>query len=258
MRNLLALTAAALLLAAPSARADYHIFAPTEIDLGELELEHNGSASFDHLPANNGARSYTLELGTGLTPWWHSEIEAGFDREPGQGQPTLLSQLVWENMFELTEPGEYWADVGVYAEYGQSLAHGTHAAANEITFGPAISKDIGRTTNTINLFFTRQFGPDETTQGLDFTYAWQTKYNIWEQFSPAIEIYGDAGVIGSSPALSQQQLLIGPVAIGAFKLHDLGLGNAGKLKYELGWLFGATPASPNGTLRWRIELEVPF
>ena len=39
---------------------------------------------------------------------------------------------------------------------------------------------------------------------------------------------------------------------------DLGLGNAGKLKYEIGWLFGATQASPQGTLRWRLELEIPF
>jgi hypothetical protein len=30
------------------------------------------------------------------------------------------------------------------------------------------------------------------------------------------------------------------------------------LKYEIGWLFGATEASPNGTLRWRLEMEIPF
>ena len=127
-----------------------------------------------------------------------------------------------------------------------------------MTIGPAISKDIGHTTNTINLFFTRELGPDQSTHGLDFSYAWQTKWNIWEQLSPAVEIYGDAGVVGRSPALSQQQLLVGPVAIGAFKLHDLGLGSAGKLKYELGYLFGATPASPNGAIRWRLEVEIPF
>jgi len=30
------------------------------------------------------------------------------------------------------------------------------------------------------------------------------------------------------------------------------------LKYEVGWLFDATQASPTGTLRWRLELEIPF
>jgi hypothetical protein len=39
-----------------------------------------------------GATSYTIEFGTGLTSWWHSEVELGFDRAPGDGQPTLLTQ----------------------------------------------------------------------------------------------------------------------------------------------------------------------
>ncbi len=241
-----------------AAHADYHVHSPTEVDLGELELEHNGSASFDHRRDYSGPQSYTVEVGTGLTKWWHSEIELGFDRDPGTNQPTSLTQLVSENMFALTEQGEYWADWGFYVEYGQSLATKAHAGPNQVTFGPAIAKDIGPTTSTVNLFLTRELGPDQTTSRLDFSYAWQTKWNLWEKLSPAIEVYGDAGLIGRSPRLSQQQVLVGPVAIGALKLNDLGLGHAGKLKYELGWLFGATGASPQGTLRWRMELEIPF
>jgi hypothetical protein len=166
--------------------------------------------------------------------------------------------VVTENMFQLTEPGEYFADFGFYVEYGQNVATGKNAGPNEITFGPVIAKEIGRTTNTVNLFLTRQLGPDQTSEGLDFSFAWQTKWNISPFLSPAIEIYGDPGVIGSIQRYSQQQLLLGPVAIGAVKLSQLGVGNAGELKYELGWLFGATQATPNGTLRWRVELEIPF
>ena len=93
---------------------------------------------------------------------------------------------------------------------------------------------------------------------MDFTYAWQTRWNIWQPLSPAIEIYGDAGSLGASPRLQQQQLMIGPVGVGSVHLNDLGLGKGGKLKYELGWLFGATSASPQGALRWRLEVEIPF
>jgi len=251
--------AAALALLAPlRAHADYHVVSPYEIDLGELEIEHNGDAVFDRRASQTGATSYTTELGTGLTPWWHSEIELGFDRAPGGGQPTLLTQAVWENMVQLTEPGEQFADVGFYFEYGQSTTRGPAAAANEITFGPVIAKDIGRTVHTINLFFTRQLGPDQTSQGLDFSYAWQSRWNIWAPLSPAVEIYGDAGTLGASPRFNQQQLLAGPVGVGAIKLNQLGLGHAGKLKYEIGWLFGATPATAHGTLRWRAEVEIPF
>jgi hypothetical protein len=258
-RLVVGLVAALALLAPPrAARADYHVVSPYEIDLGELEIEHNGDAVFDRRPDQTGATSYTLELGTGLTSWWHSEIELGFDRAPGGGQPTLLTQVVTENMFQLTEPGEYFLDSGFYIEYGQSTTRGVNAAANEVTFGPVFGKDIGRTTHTVNLFFTRQLGPDQTTQGLDFSYAWQSRWNLWAPMSPAVEIYGDTGTLGSAPGFSHQQLLAGPVGVGRLNLNDLGLGRSGQIKYEIGWLFGATPATARGTLRWRLELEVPF
>jgi hypothetical protein len=32
----------------------------------------------------------------------------------------------------------------------------------------------------------------------------------------------------------------------------------GKIKYELGYLFGVTPATENGTVRWQLEYEIPF
>ena len=250
---------AALAMLAPSvARADFHVVSPYEIDLGELEIEHNGDAVFDRRPSQKGATSYTTELGTGLTSWWHSELEFGFERAPGDGQPTLLTQAVWENMMQITEPGESIADFGFYFEYGQSTTRGQNAGSNQITFGPVVAKDIGRTVHTINLFFTRQLGPDQTTQGLDFSYAWQSRWNIWAPLSPAFEIYGDTGVLGSTPGFSHQQFLAGPVGVGVLKLNELGLGHGGNLKYEVGWLFGATPATAHGTLRWRLEVEIPF
>ena len=132
------------------------------------------------------------------------------------------------------------------------------ATQSATAFGPIIAKDIGRTTHTINLFFTRQLGPDQTSHGLDFSYAWQSRWNIWAPLSPAIEIYGDAGTLGHVPRLSQQQLLAGPVGVGVLRLDQLGLGHGGKLKYEIGWLFGTTPVTARGTLRWRLELEIPF
>jgi hypothetical protein len=257
-RIVLGLTTALALLAPLEARADFHIRSPYEIDFGELEIEHNGAASFDRNPDKSGAQSHTIEFGTGLTRWWHSEIELGFNRDPGFNQPTLADAIVTENMFQLTEPGQYFADFGFYVEYGQSLTSGRHAGPNEVTFGPLIAKDIGRTTTTVNLFLTRQLGPNQDTHGLDFSWAAQTRWNLWAPLSPAVEIYGDSGVLGQSPRLSQQQLLVGPVALGSLRLNQLGLGSAGKLKYELGWLFGATEATAQGTLRWRLELELPF
>jgi hypothetical protein len=30
------------------------------------------------------------------------------------------------------------------------------------------------------------------------------------------------------------------------------------VNHEIGWLFDATRATADGTLRWRLELEIPF
>src|SRR5277367_4025552 len=125
MSRLPCMLAAALVLATPlRALADFHVVSPNEIDFHEIEIEHNGSDSVDPRAGVGGQQSYTMELGTGLTSWWHSEIELGFDNDPSSGQPTLLTQVVSENTFELTEPGEYFADFGFYVEYGQSTTHG--------------------------------------------------------------------------------------------------------------------------------------
>ena len=210
------------------------------------------------MPVWAGSRAIRSNSVPGLTPWWHSEIELGFDNDPTVAQPTQLTQVVTENMFQLTEPGEYFLDSGFYIEYGQSTTTGVNATSNQVTFGPIFAKQIGRTTHTVNLFVTRQLGPDQTSQRLDFNYRWQSRWNLWEPLSPAVEIYGDTGTLGGAPGFSRQQLLVGPVGVGLLRLSTLGLGQAGKVKYEVGWLFGATPATARGTLRWRLELEIPF
>jgi hypothetical protein len=158
---------------------------------------------------------------------------------------------VFENIFRFTESGEGWVDVGFYAEYAFGLRRGS---ADALEFGPLFQKDVGRTTHTLNLFLTKEIGSAQEDHGFDFSYAWQSRWNVWRPLSPAIEIYGDAGVVGRMDPFKQQQLIAGPVAVG---LYYLGNG-LGKLKYEAGYLFGLTNASPAGTLRWKAEIEVPF
>ena len=154
IRLIVGMTAALALLAPRVAHADFRVVSPYEIDFGELELEHNGSAVFDRRADQRGANSYTTEIGTGLTPWWHTELEVAFDRAAGVDQPTLVTALVWENMIQLTEPGEHFFDTGFYFEYGQSLTRGAASASNQMTFGPVIAKETGSFLHTLNLFFT--------------------------------------------------------------------------------------------------------
>ncbi len=244
----------ALPMTAP-AFADYRVISPYEIDLGEIELETNGSAAFDRALSKDAARSETMEFGTGLTPWYHFELELGFERPSGASEATRLDAVVAENTVQLTEPGEGWADWGVYYEYAQSVAA---KGPNTFTFGPVVGKDIGRTGTIVNVLFTRQLGPDQGSHGLDLSYAVQTRWRLWEPLSPAVEVYGDLGSITSVPRFNRQQFLAGPVAVGAIPLLGPGFLKGGRIKYELGYLFGATGATQAGTLRWRMDFEIPF
>lgn len=250
-RNGLMVTLVALsLLSAGRARADFHMRSPNEIDQGEIEIEHNGAATIDRNSTKGGATSYTAELGTGVTSWWHPEIELDIGRDPGPGMPTQVQGGTWENTFRVTETGEGWVDFGLYAEYSYSSLRGT---ADDILFGPLFETDIGRTTQTLNLFLAKQIGANQDNHGLDFSYAWQSRWNIWRQLSPALEIYGDVGRIDHANAFQAQQLIAGPVLVGSVLLGPLG-----KFKYEAGYLFGMTQASASGTVRWKMEMEVPF
>jgi len=237
-------------LAPVAARADFHIRSPDEIDYGEWEFEHNGSASFDHNPDKNGETSYTLEIGRGLTSWYHPELELDIGRDAGPGEPTKIQGLTWENTFMLTEPGEYWADLGLYWEYSLSTQRGT---PDDTLFGALIQKDVGPTTHTLNLFLDKGVGPNQDMHGFDFVYAWQSRWNLYRYASPAIEIYGDAGQIDRMPSFPNQEFRLGPVLLGA-----VSAGTSGQIKYEAGYLFGVTRATPQSTIRWKLEWETPF
>ena len=246
-----ALLGATILLLTPvMAQADYHIRSPDEIDEGEIEIEHNGAASFDSDSQRDGARSYPAEVGYGVNSWWHPELELGISRDPGPGQQTRVDSVVWENTISFTEPGEYWADLGFYGEYGLATLD---KSPDGVLWGPLIQKDIGHTTHTLNVLFGNEIGPNKDAHGTDLQYAWQSRWNLLEYASPAVEIYGDAGQIDRMPGFDEQQLLAGPVMLGS-----VSLGTVGRLKYELGALGGLTAASPNAALRWRIEIERHF
>jgi len=238
--------AAALLLAC-SARADeLRLVSPNEIDYRELEIESENSAATD------GGRDYSLDLGAGVTRWWHLGAELEWEREAGPGNPTQLDGVQLESLIRLTEPGEGWLDAGFYSEYTRSDLH-SRETPDDLLVGAAFLKDIGRTTHTLDLFLDRSFSPDEDVAGIRFSYAWQSRWNLWRQFAPAIEAFGQAGRIDRPGGFEEGQLIVGPVATGTVLL-----GPIGKLRYEAGYLLGATEASPAGTVRWKLEMEIPL
>jgi hypothetical protein len=220
------------------------------IETGVLEFEYRGARSFDSDPAKNDAEAQKFSVGYGVTPWWFFEAYGAWAKDPGG--TTHFDGTEWESVFQLTEPGEFWANFGLLAEYERVQNRRTDS--DEINIGPLIEHDFGPVTTDLNLMFTRQIGPNISERGIGFDYRLQARWRLMPQFQPGIEAYGDLGPIGALNPIREQQHLLGPVIQGRFTLGSL----AGNLQYNVGYLFGLTRESPGGALKFILEYELPL
>jgi hypothetical protein len=230
-----------------AARADFQVRSPL-VDYQEIEVEHNGSVTFDK--RNSGKsndQSYTTSIGYGVTQWWKTEFEAELGAAPGEN--LRYNATTWENTFQATEQGEYWADLGFFAEY-------SHAASRRdpesITFGPIAQKEIGNTLHTLNVLFGKEIGHGRT-DATDLSVAWQSRWRLNQYAEPGIEYYADIPDLQNPGKSAEQQHRIGPVLVGLVAFAPYG-----KIKYEAGYLVGLTRATERGTLRWKLEYEAHF
>jgi hypothetical protein len=238
------------------ARADFELHYPI-IDYREFELEHNGDTTVDK--ANSGKsnnQSYTVELGYAPVWWWEPEIE--FDMGAAPGENWNYSATTFENTFQLTEQGKYWADLGFFAEYSHAASK---ADADALTFGPLVQKqatdlfglDLGYDTlHTLNVLFTKEVGRNRS-DATPLAVAWQSRIQLNQFFQPGVEYYGNVTSIAGLSNGDATQHRLGPALVGQYNMFQYG-----KIKYEAGYLFGLNQATERGTIRWRFEYEKAF
>jgi len=227
-----------LLLAPLNAYATHKVYSP-HVEKGELELEVRSHVD------NDGAQKDKYEVGYGFTSWWFSSVFAEYEKPAGGTLSHAATS--WENIFQLTEPGKYWVDSGLYVEY-ESPTSGPQKLETKLL----LEKAIGRYVNTANIVFAREIGTGASND-VALEYAWRTKYKMKPTFEPAIELYGSAGTLGAPTLGSSQEAQIGPVISGKFQA-----GTRGKIAYELGYLYGLNSASPNSSVKWLLEYEYVF
>ena len=233
------------------AHAELQVRLPT-VEYRELEFEHNGFFTFDKDPTLGGQQSYTNSIGYGVTPWWKVELEGETNSVPDTSAHYTATTM--ENTFQITPPGKYLFNLGAFAEYSQSALNGE---PNSFTFGPIVQKELHNvlgvdSVHTLNVFFEKDVGHN-ATHATGFQVAWQSRLQLNPFIDPAIEYYGFIDDLGNAGKFSQQQHFIGPVALGAVSFSPYG-----KLKYEVGYMFGMTSASPRGAIRWKLEYEIAF
>jgi FTR1 family protein len=223
------------------AHAAHKVYSPI-VEEGELAIELRGHEHLDADPNIDRNQQYKVELEYAPTARWMTEIIGEFESESGNSLETTA--IEWENIFQLTDQGAYWVDVGVLAEYAHELESGKH---DKLELGALLEKTLGNQIVTFNVIVERELGGDAETE-LEYAARW--RWRASQAFEPAIEVYGGLGDVDHLNSYSEQEHSAGPGFLGEVALKD-----GSKVKYEAAYLFGISDAAPNGTLRFLLEYE---
>ena len=79
-------------------------------------------------------------------------------------------------------------------------------------------------------------------------FAWSSRYRLNEHFEPGFEYHADFGGLNEGRTYQEQSHQTGPVFYG----------KVGPVKYDVGYLFGASDAAPQGMFKWILEYEWRF
>jgi len=223
------------------------------VDYREVEIEHFGDITFDK--PNSGKTNnqrYTNEYGLGPLPGWFVELGTEFQAPNGQNITYDATEI--ENYVQLTPTGKYWGDLAMFAEYEMPIHRGD---AKSFLFGPLGQAQFGAIAgfgalHTLNLLFTKTVG-NNSTDATRLNVAWQSRLLIDPGIAPGFEYYSQIDQVLNPGKPADQQHRIGPVLVGLQNFAPYG-----KLKYEAGYQFGLTSATPRGAARWRLEYEIAF
>ncbi|MDB6163510.1 MAG: hypothetical protein JWL98_942 [Xanthomonadaceae bacterium] len=215
------------------------VYTPT-VEQGETEFElRGGYRNFGGAPDEH---AFVFDVGYGVNSRWRTEAVLEYAAEGGeQGK---LEALEWENVFVLTEPGKYWMDLGLLAEYEHSFGSGP----DEIKIGPLLQKEIGPAVANLNFRFTREVGSGSSNDtGLD--YRWQVRWRGNEALEWGAQGLGELGTVDH---LSQGDWhSAGPAIFGTRRLAG-----RDKIRYNAAVLAGLGGAAPDAAVRFQVEYEM--
>ncbi|HXG29569.1 MAG TPA: FTR1 family protein [Nevskiales bacterium] len=215
------------------------IYTP-QVEYGETELELRGGYVYSHGresgDVEHGEQAYVLDIGRGITPWWFTELVVEYEKP--RGDSGEVEAIEWENVFQLTEPGQYFVDFGLFLEYAHALEDD---APDRVEFGPMLQKDFGSLTANLNLLAEHETGHNRNPE---------TEYEYRTQLRQRTRGGLDYGLQGFGEFEKHSEQLWGPAIFGTTKLDE-----THKLKYDAALLAGLNHDSPDAVLRWQLEYE---
>jgi hypothetical protein len=203
------------------------------VEFGETEIELRAGYVKDERKELNTTQAYVLDFGYGITPWWFTEAVIEIEKEPGASLEA--EEVEWENIFQLSEQGEYFVDLGFFAEAKIPLEV---EYPYGLVVGPMFQKEIGSTVNNLNLIAEWAFGNGfETEDALG--YRLQSRWRSGTAVEAGIQGFGD-----------DDAHLLGPALFGQGRFNE-----SYKYKWDVAVLAGLTDEAEDYRLRWEFELE---
>ena len=241
-----ALTALALnitLIAAPALAGPADYVATPIVERGEREIELNAGRT--KLRNGSSASAESITFGWGATSWWFTEFYAKWHREPGARRS--FDAWEWENRFQLTETGRYFADLGILLEVERP---NDRSEGYEVTWGPLLQTELSdRLLANLNLLWTKHLRASEPGPA-ELGYRWQLKYRWLPAFEPGLQGFGELGPWNRFAPAAEQMHLAGPAIFGKFAL-----GGRQAIKYNAALLFAVGHGAASRTLRTQLEYE---
>lgn len=229
---------AILLLATGVVQADDFIVYSPHVLATQSEIELRGYGYGDSRADFNGGHAAELSISHAFTGWWKPELYlARYERAPGSRGRLLGYEF--ENTFQFTQPGEYWADFGFLAAYEHQIVAGDPDA---VEFGPLVEKAVGRFSHRFNAIWEKQVGAGADSK-YEFRYSYSGTYAVSTAFRPGIEVY-------ARPADHAYQA--GPVVAGEWHIP----GTTSSFEYRFGVVLGLNAAAPRQT--WLAQVEYEF
>lgn len=243
----IAALAACTILVPVTALAGVGTIVSPKVNKGEFELQTNGTRSDDDSGANHNKQGHTVKVEYGFTDDWKMEVGSKFT--DSHSQDFRAQEVFVETVHQLTDQDEgWWLSSALEGEYVRDLT----GSPDVLEFKALFQHDTSQFQYRGNVILEREIGKNAAVDVEIGSRAYAMyKYN--EYVNPAIEWHADWGSNRDIPALDRQGHYIGPAIYG-----DLFHTKDGEVGYQLGYLFGATDASNDGVLRWKLAYETAF
>lgn len=228
-------TGTTLLSTAVRASDDFIVYSPYVTE-GQSEVEVRGHQQYDGDRALDSERAYVVSVAHAFTNWWQTEIYLGrYERAPGSAN--TFEGYEFENIFQITDQGHYWADFGFLASYEYNKLPDEPGV---LEFGPLFEKRAGNIDHRFNIIWEKELG-GSASRHYEFRASYAASYRVSALLQPGFEAYYRT---------DDEAHQIGPALNG-----EIATSGGNEFEYHVAYLFGLNKGAPNRTLALRLEYE---